>query len=50
MLELRTCTCNLSKGVMVVVSAEVISAIEFAADNIRRYHEAQMPEVLEVQA
>ena len=27
-----------------VVSPEVISAIEFAADNIRRYHEAQMPE------
>lgn len=26
------------------VSPEVIAAIEFAADNIRRYHEAQMPE------
>lgn len=26
------------------VSAEVIAAIEFAADNIRRYHQAQMPE------
>lgn len=26
------------------VSSEVISAIEFAADNIRRYHQAQMPE------
>jgi histidinol dehydrogenase len=26
------------------VSAEVIAALEFAADNIRRYHQAQMPE------
>ncbi|HVI90342.1 MAG TPA: histidinol dehydrogenase, partial [Dongiaceae bacterium] len=26
------------------VSPEVIAAIEFAADNIRRYHQAQMPE------
>jgi histidinol dehydrogenase len=26
------------------VSPEVIKAIEFAADNIRRYHQAQMPE------
>jgi histidinol dehydrogenase len=27
-----------------LVSPDVIAAIEFAADNIRRYHEAQMPE------